>query len=183
MNHQDFYMYSHSSRFTGTLTGQPQYNSRYGQPFEMNTSTQHRQFHEMKAEMPSDVLELFKANEIAFLKAPVKPKCRPLDPVTSTCQDINSMFDVPNENLMEREKGETREEKRARVARERQERNLHRIEVEMEEWNPFAEEQVSSDPEKTLLVARLSFKTTEKTLKYEFEVSLFPPRSTASSNP
>lgn len=182
MNHQDFYMYSHSSRFTGTLTGQPQYNSRYGQPFEMNTSTQHRQFHEMKAEMPSDVLELFKANEIAFLKAPVKPKCRPLDPVTTTCRDINSMFDVPNENLMEREKGETREEKRARVARERQERNLHRIEVEMEEWNPFAGEQVSSDPEKTLLVARLSFKTTEKTLKYEFEVSLFPPRSTASSS-
>lgn len=105
----DFYMYSHSSRFTGTLTGQPAYGDRHTRPFEMNTSHQHRQFHEMKAEMPSDVLELFKANEIAFLKAPVKPKCRPLDPVTTTCKNINDMFDVPNENLMEREKGETRE--------------------------------------------------------------------------
>jgi hypothetical protein len=70
-----------------------------------------------------------------------------------------------------------------RVAGERRERNIHRIELEMEEWNPFADEQLTSDPEKTLLVARLSFKTTEKTLKYEFEVSLSPPRSTASLNP
>ena len=61
MHQQDYYMYSHSNRFMGTLTGQQPYN-RHGQPFEMNTSTQHRQFHELKADMPSDVLELFKAN-------------------------------------------------------------------------------------------------------------------------
>lgn len=42
---QDFYMYSQSSRFTGSLTGQNQHNNRFGQPFEMNTSTQHKQFH------------------------------------------------------------------------------------------------------------------------------------------
>ena len=53
----------------------------------------------------------------------------------------------------------------------------------MEEWNPFVDDQVTSDPEKTLLVARLSYKTTEKTLKYEFEVSLVPPRNMASLNP
>lgn len=47
MSQQDYYMYSHSNRFTGTLTGQPQFNSRLGQqqPFAMNTSTQHKQFH------------------------------------------------------------------------------------------------------------------------------------------
>ncbi len=100
MQQQDYYMYSHSNRFMGTLTGQQPYNNRHAQPFEMNTSTQHRQFHEMKAEMPSDVLELFKANEIRFLKAPVKPRCRHLDPVTTTIKDIHSLFDVPNENLM-----------------------------------------------------------------------------------
>ena len=53
----------------------------------------------------------------------------------------------------------------------------------MEEWNPFVDDQVTSDPEKTLLVARLSYKTTEKTLKYEFEVSLPPPRNMASLSP
>lgn len=41
------------------------------------------------------------------------------------------MFDIPNENLMEKERGETREEKRLRIAEERKERNAHRIEVEM----------------------------------------------------
>lgn len=54
--HNDYYMYSHSSRFTSSLTGQPQYGDRFSRPFEMNTSAQHRQFHEMKSEMPSDVL-------------------------------------------------------------------------------------------------------------------------------
>jgi hypothetical protein len=35
---------------------------RFGNAFDMHSSAQYRQFHEMKAEMPSDVLELFKAN-------------------------------------------------------------------------------------------------------------------------
>ena len=55
----------------------------------------------MKAEMPSDVLELFKSNEIGFLKAPVKPRCRKLDPVTTTISNIIEMFDVPNLDLIE----------------------------------------------------------------------------------
>ena len=60
--HQDYSMFSHSNRFTSVLTGQSQYGDRFSRPFEMNTSAQHKQFHEMKSEMPSDVLELFKAN-------------------------------------------------------------------------------------------------------------------------
>ena len=126
---QDYYMYS-SGRFTNNLNGQrmPQASSKYGTPFEMNTSQQHKQFHEMKAEMPSDVLELFKANEIRFIKAPVKPKCRDLDPVTFTCPKLIEMFDVPNFDLIEPEKHETREEKRSRIAREKKEANDRRIE-------------------------------------------------------
>jgi U1 small nuclear ribonucleoprotein len=127
--------------------------------------------------MPSDVLELFRANDISFLRAPVKPKCRRLDPVTTTCKDINAMFDIPNENLIDIPKGETREEKRLRIAQERKERNEGRIRNEIEEWNPFADEKITSDPEKTLIVARLSYKTTEKSLRFEFEVSLLSPRN------
>jgi hypothetical protein len=115
----DYYMYAGSSRFTSTLTGQPQYGDRVARPFEMNTSAQHKQFHEMKSEMPSDVLELFKANEVSFLKAPQKPKCRPLDPVSTTCKDVNAMFEIPNEYLEEKGKGETRAEKKLRVGDER----------------------------------------------------------------
>lgn len=57
----------------------------------------------------------------------MKPRCRPLDPVTTTCKDIHSMFDVPNENLIEKEKGENREEKKARLAEEKKMRNEGRI--------------------------------------------------------
>lgn len=75
---------------------------RYGQnAFDMPSSAQYRQFHEMKAEMPSDVLELFKANEVGFLKAPVKPKCRPLDPVLTMKINLMEMFLIPNLELME----------------------------------------------------------------------------------
>lgn len=105
MQSYDYHMYANSSKYTSTLTGQSNYGDRFSKPFEMNTSAQHKQFHEMKSEMPSDVLELFKANEVTFLPAPFKPKCRPLDPVTTTCKDINSMFDVPNENYVEKIKG------------------------------------------------------------------------------
>ena len=82
------------------------------------------------------------------------------------------MFDVPNENLIEKEKGENREEKKARLAEEKKSRNQGRIRNEIEDWNPFEDEKVASDPEKTLIVGRLSYKTSEKTLSYEFEVSL-----------
>lgn len=111
-------MYSNASRFMGNLTGrqQPNQHGRYGQSLELNKTTRYQQFHEMKGEMPIDVLELFKANDVAFLKAPDKNNCRPLDPVTTTCPDLNSMFDIPNENLMEAEKKETREERRTRIA-------------------------------------------------------------------
>ena len=51
--------------------------------------------------MPSDVLELFKANEVGFLRAPVKPKCRPLDPVLTMKIDLMEMFSIPNLELME----------------------------------------------------------------------------------
>jgi hypothetical protein len=55
------YMYT-QNRF---MSGNPLQNrAQYG--FEMVTSAQYRQHHEMRSEMPSDVLELFKANEIGF---------------------------------------------------------------------------------------------------------------------
>jgi hypothetical protein len=47
----------------GTGMGNYGVAGRFGQnTLDMHSSAQYRQFHEMKAEMPSDVLELFKAN-------------------------------------------------------------------------------------------------------------------------
>jgi hypothetical protein len=46
--------------------------------------------------MTSDVLELFKANQIGFLKAPIKHKCRPIDPISTLGMDLTEMFAIPN---------------------------------------------------------------------------------------
>lgn len=56
----DYYMYSQSRYMTGGSNNPFQNRTQYA--FELATSAHYRQFHEMKAEMPSDVLELFKAN-------------------------------------------------------------------------------------------------------------------------
>jgi hypothetical protein len=54
--------YMFQNRF-GTGMGNYGVAGRFGQnTLDMHSSAQYRQFHEMKAEMPSDVLELFKAN-------------------------------------------------------------------------------------------------------------------------
>ena len=68
---------------------------------------------------------------------------------------------------MEMEKGETKEEKKLRIQAERKQQNIERIQKEIQEWNPFSDEKITSaDPEKTLIVARLNFKTTEKNLRF-----------------
>jgi hypothetical protein len=56
MRDNDMYMYAQNRYISSNVQNRAQYG------FEMVTSAQYRQFHEMKSEMPSDVLELFKAN-------------------------------------------------------------------------------------------------------------------------
>jgi hypothetical protein len=112
------YMYT-QNRF---MSGNPLQNrAQYG--FEMVTSAQYRQHHEMRSEMPSDVLELFKANEIGFLKAPTKKKCRSLDPVSSLNINLSEAFAIPNLELLEAEKRETRAERIDRIAQEKANKN------------------------------------------------------------
>ena len=72
--------------------------------------------------MPKDVLELFKPNEVGFLKAPPKRKCRPLDPVSSLNMDLTEMFAIPNLEIEEEVK-ETKLERKERIKRERSEKN------------------------------------------------------------
>lgn len=160
----EFYGYS-SSRFANPL------QNRMQNEFEKITSAKHKQFHEMKSEMTSDVLELFRANEIGFLKAPVKKKCRPLDPVSSLGMNLTEIFAIPNLEMIEEEKRETKAERRQRIAEEKAKKNNELIQQRISQWNPFEYPQATEDPEKTLFVSRLSYKTTEKDLKHEFEVS------------
>ena len=121
----DFYSYSQSRYMMGNNSNPFQNRTQYA--FELATSAHYRQFHEMRSEMPSDVLELFKANEIGFVKAPLKRKCRSLDPVSSLGMNLAEMFAIPNLE-MEEEAKETLLERRKRVKEERVAKNQKEIE-------------------------------------------------------
>lgn len=90
----DGYTFNQSRYMMGGSTNPFQNRTQYA--FELATSARYRQYHEMRSEMPSDVLELFKPNEIGFLKAPIKRKCRSLDPVSTLGMDLTEMFAIPN---------------------------------------------------------------------------------------
>ena len=113
----DNYMYT-QNRFSMGGSSNP-FQNRTQYAFEVATSARYRQFHEMRSEMPKDVLELFKPNEIGFLKAPPKRKCRALDPVSSLGMDLTEMFAIPNLEIEEEEIKETKIERKERIKRER----------------------------------------------------------------
>lgn len=81
----DYFMFGNNNYSMG---GNP-FQNRTQYAFEQATSAHFRQFHELKAEMQNDVLELFRSNEIGFLKAPVKKRCRSLDPVSALGMNLH----------------------------------------------------------------------------------------------
>jgi|JI61114BRNA_FD_contig_31_6166754_length_964_multi_3_in_0_out_0_2 U1 small nuclear ribonucleoprotein len=116
--------------------------------------------------MPSDVLELFKANEIGYVRPVRKRKCRPLDPLTSATFNIVDLFPEP-EMQTERPPPETKLMKIDKKKQEKVQQAKYELDEKIHHWNPF-EENLSSDPYKTLIVARLKFETAERTVKLEF---------------
>ena len=83
--------------------------------------------------MPSDVLELFKANEMQTERPPPETKLMKID----------------------------------KKKQEKVQQAKYELDEKIHHWNPF-EENLSSDPYKTLIVARLKFETAERTVKLEF---------------
>lgn len=66
---------------------------------------------------------------------------------------------------------ETPKERQSRLKAQRMKQNDEFIRSQQEKWNPAADPAIdaSSDPFKTIIVARLSYETTEKKLLREFE--------------
>jgi len=64
---------------------------------------------------------------------------------------------------------ETREQRRERRKKERSEQVAYKLEQEIALWDPNAVLEATSDPFKTLFVARVNFYTSESKLKREFE--------------
>lgn len=64
---------------------------------------------------------------------------------------------------------ESLEERRARKVREREEKHKKKLSELMEKWNPNEDPEISGDPFKTLIIARLNYSVTESELKKELE--------------
>ncbi|XP_054165425.1 U1 small nuclear ribonucleoprotein 70 kDa-like [Oppia nitens] len=64
---------------------------------------------------------------------------------------------------------ETREERIERKRRERAEQSAYKLEQGIALWDPQSSTTATSDPYKTLFVARINFDTTESKLRREFE--------------
>merc|ERR1712232_1198491 len=69
-----------------------------------------------------------------------------------------------------RDEWESPMEKKARRQREKLEAHKAKLKDQREKYDPHADSNAAGDPFKTLFVARVSYDTTEKKLKREFEV-------------
>mmetsp|Transcript_48652 Transcript_48652/g.126885 ORF Transcript_48652/g.126885 Transcript_48652/m.126885 type:complete len:320 (+) Transcript_48652:98-1057(+) len=77
---------------------------------------------------------------------------------------------LPAETPPERDEWETPLQRKARRQREKLERHREELKEAAANYDPHKDENAVGDPFKTLFVARISYDTTEKKLKREFEV-------------
>ncbi|KAJ3092314.1 U1 small nuclear ribonucleoprotein 70 kDa [Quaeritorhiza haematococci] len=122
----------------------------------------------MTALLPPNLLKL-------FAPRPPLPYLEPLDrdPVERRRPVISGVGEfLPHckDHDLDYKPTETIEERRKRRKEEKAAAAAIAVQKALEEWDPATDENATSDPYKTLFIARLSYDTTEKTLRREFEV-------------
>ncbi|CAG0892648.1 unnamed protein product [Cyprideis torosa] len=123
----------------------------------------------MTAFLPPNLLALFAPRDpIPFLPPPsALPHEKKAVPPTGLAGLVN-LFEDPSETPPP-VKAETRDERRERRKKERQEMIAYKLEQEIAMWDP-ATETTDTDPFKTLFVGRINYDTSESKLRREFEV-------------
>jgi len=122
--------------------------------------------------LPPNLLALFAARD------PI-PYLPPTDKLThekkrlpySGVSDFLDHFEDPEETPVP-VKPETKMQKLERKRREKAEQNAYKLEQDLALWNPSSEEvleKATTDPYKTLFVARINYDTSESKLRREFE--------------
>eukprot|EP01071_Lankesteria_metandrocarpae_P002778 Lankesteria_metandrocarpae@DN2547_c0_g1_i1.p1 len=120
----------------------------------------------MSAEgMPATLLELFVARPpLQFLKAaPLRPH-QPISCLASFVDLLDKTEPPPVEHF------ETPKERWARVKIEKEAAHKKKLKKLIAEYDPHRDGGVTRDPFSTLFVGRISYETTEKKLRKEFEV-------------
>ncbi|RVE42662.1 hypothetical protein evm_012691 [Chilo suppressalis] len=119
--------------------------------------------------LPPNLLALFAARDpIPYLppaaKLPHEKKQKGYDGVGA----FLNVFEHPSETPPPT-RVETREERMERRRRERAEQTAYKLEQEIALWDPAANARATTDPFKTLFVARINYDTSESKLRREFE--------------
>lgn len=120
--------------------------------------------------LPPNLLVLFAARDpIPYLPPTDKPTHEKKRQPYTGVADYLTHFEDPEETPLPT-KAETKREKLDRKAREKAEQNAYKLEQDLALWNPAEYENVTSDPYRTLFVARIHYDTSESKLRREFEV-------------
>eukprot|EP01017_Pseudomicrothorax_dubius_P026009 TRINITY_DN286_c0_g1_i10.p1 TRINITY_DN286_c0_g1~~TRINITY_DN286_c0_g1_i10.p1 ORF type:complete len:248 (+),score=65.08 TRINITY_DN286_c0_g1_i10:66-809(+) len=121
-----------------------------------------------KPPIATHLLRLFRPRlNIEYVPGEKRSRCRSLDGILDNRRDYLQMFE--EEDPPEATRGETKEEKRKRRYFEKLETHKTDLKDRSKEYVPADDPNVEGDPYKTIIVARLNYETTEKTLKKEFE--------------
>ncbi|KAJ8635226.1 hypothetical protein MRB53_009493 [Persea americana] len=118
--------------------------------------------------LTSNLLKLFEPRPPLEHKPPIeKRKC---PPYAGMAQFVSGFADPGEpEYAPPVQKGETREEKKARIHKIRLEKGAIKAAEELQKYDPANDPNVSGDPYKTLFIAKLNYETTEHRIKREFE--------------
>lgn len=121
-----------------------------------------------KPEMPPYINILFRARPPLDYVEPIQKEHLPkYDFVHSDNLDLDKVFE--DGHPPERVCGETPEETRERVWREKVIENYLKIKEQRKNYDPKGEKGLTQDPYKTMFVSRLNFQTDEDTLRKEME--------------
>lgn len=124
----------------------------------------------MTAFLPPNLLALFAARPPIPYLAPADQGKKPLPPYSGLAAYINQFEDPVTVDYSKISgPAETKERRSERIKKEREARTRAYIAKELEKWDPHENPNATGDAYKTLFVARLSFETTERKLKREFE--------------
>ncbi|CAK5047204.1 unnamed protein product [Meloidogyne enterolobii] len=119
--------------------------------------------------LPDNLLGLFAPRAPIQYKPPpddlfINRKHIPINGVAEYVQQFEDPKDTPPKIRIE-----TRDEKRIRKRKERQELMAYKIEQGIATWTPADNPKATSDPYKTLFIARINYETSENKLRREFE--------------
>jgi len=125
----------------------------------------------MTAFLPPNLLALFTARPPIPYLAPVDQGKKPLPPYSGVSAFVSQFEDPTTVDFSKvAPPVETKEKRAERLKKEQEARTRALIAKELEKWDPHENPDATGDAYKTLFVARLSYETSERKLKREFEV-------------